>query len=296
MRVHLITDRFIMIEKLLLASPAKLNLGLEILGKRPDGYHEIRTLFQKISLHDTLHFALRKERGVSVSADNPELPVGRRNLVYRAAAMLLERSNSSGGISIRIEKRIPIGAGLGGGSSNAAATLKALNEMLGIGLGRKELAGLGLEIGADVPFFLMEGAAIGTGIGERLKKVDLPPFWYLLINPGFEVSTQWAYRNLVLTKRRFRSNIHKFVRTPVETSRVLRNDLEEVVRASHPQINTMKEILYSAGAEGALMSGSGPTVFGIFEGEARASEAFRKIRGRVKKEGWLLFKAKGISA
>ena len=215
--------------------------------------------------------------------------------MYRAAVMVLDRSDYRGGVSIRIEKRIPIGAGLGGGSSNAATTLRALNEMLGTGLRKKEMAEMGVKIGADVPFFLTQGAAIGMGIGERLKKVDLPQFWYLLINPDFEVSTRWAYQNVILTKRRFRSNIHKFLGTSGEISHMLRNDLEEVVKASYPQINTMKEILYSAGAAGALMTGSGPTVFGVFAAEGDASEAYRKIKGRVKKEGWILFKVQGIS-
>jgi 4-diphosphocytidyl-2-C-methyl-D-erythritol kinase len=284
-----------MIETLRLDAPAKVNLRLEILRKREDGYHEIRTLFQKISLCDSLQFTLKRGRGISISTDHPHLPVGKRNLVYRAAAMVLDTSDYRGGVSIRIEKRVPIGAGLGGGSSNAATTLRALNEMLGTGLRKKEMAEMGVEIGADVPFFLTQGAAIGTGIGEKLEKVEVPQFWYLLINPDFEVSTRWAYQHVVLTKRRFHSNIHEFLGTSSGISDMLRNDLEEVVKASYPQINKMKEILCSAGAAGALMSGSGPTVFGVFPAEGSASEAYRRIRGRVKKEGWILFKAQGLS-
>ena len=266
------------IETLRLDSPAKVNLRLEILRKREDGYHEIRTLFQQISLHDTLQFSLNSGKGISVTTDHPGLAVGKENLVYRAAAMILERSGHRGGVSIHIEKRIPLGAGLGGGSSNAATTLSALNEMLGAGLGRKDLAELGLKIGADVPFFLMKGAAIGAGVGERLKRVELPQFWYLLINPDFEVSSRWAYQHFVLTKTRFRSNIHKFLRTPSVVSRILRNDLEDVVGLSYPQINAMKEILSSAGAEGAMMSGSGPTVFGLFDDRKKAEKAFYQFK------------------
>jgi len=284
-----------MTDTLLINSPAKINLRLEILGKREDGYHEIRTLLQKISLYDTIRFSLRKGRGISISTNHPSLPVGKENLVYRAAMMLLERSDYKGGISIRIHKGIPLGAGLGGGSSNAATTLKALNQLLDTSFSQKELTRLGLEIGADVPFFLMEGAAIGTGIGEKLKKVELPHLWYLLINPNFEVSTRWAYQNFILTKRRFHYNILKFLRTPSEISRILRNDLEEVVRAFHPQIDRMAEILCSAGAAGALMTGSGPTVFGVFLEEGSASEAFMKVKRKVKKERWIILKAESLS-
>jgi 4-diphosphocytidyl-2-C-methyl-D-erythritol kinase len=284
-----------MTETIRLNSPAKVNLRLEILRKREDGYHEIRTLFQKISLHDTLYFTLKKEKGISVTTDHPRLVVGKENLVHRAAAMILERSAHRRGVSIHIEKRIPLGAGLGGGSSNAATTLSALNEMMGAGLRAGELAELGLKIGADVPFFMMKGAAIGGGVGERLEKVEIPQFWYLLINPNFEVSTRWAYQQFVLTKNRFRSNIRRFLRTPSEISRILRNDLEEVVAVSYPQINVMKEILSSAGAKGAMMSGSGPTVFGVFATEGTLLEAFQRLKGRAKKEGWILLKAQGIS-
>jgi 4-diphosphocytidyl-2-C-methyl-D-erythritol kinase len=295
-RIHPAPEERKMADTLLIDSPAKINLSLDILGKRDDGYHEIRTLLQKISLHDTIRFSLGKKRGISISTNHPSLPVGKENLVYRAAAMLLERSKFEEGVSIRIRKRIPIGAGLGGGSSNAAATLKALNQLLGTGYSQRELMKMGLMIGADVPFFLIKGSAIGAGIGEKLKKVELPHLWYLLINPNFEVSTRWAYQNFVLTKRRFHYNIHKFSRKPSEILRILRNDLEEVVKSSYPQIDTMIEILRAAGAAGASMTGSGPTVFGIFFEERSATEAFRKAKRSVKEEGWTILKAESISA
>ena len=163
-----------MTETLHLESPAKVNLRLEILKRREDGYHELRTLLQKISLHDTLHFSLKKEKGVSINTDHPKLPIGKDNLVYKAAQSMLKVSDYKGGVCIEIEKRIPLGAGLGGGSSNAATTLKAMNQLLKSNLSKKELMEMGLEIGADVPFFFLEGAAIGLGIGERLKKIKLP--------------------------------------------------------------------------------------------------------------------------
>jgi len=163
-----------MMEILHLESPAKVNLRLEILKKREDGYHELNTILQKISLHDQLHFSLKRERRISIKADHPDLPIGRRNLIYRAAQSIFKKSTYRGGVCIEIEKRIPLGAGFGGGSSNAATTLKALNRILMLNLTQKELMRMGLEIGADVPFFLLEGSAIGSGIGQRLKTIELP--------------------------------------------------------------------------------------------------------------------------
>jgi 4-diphosphocytidyl-2-C-methyl-D-erythritol kinase len=279
-----------------LKSPAKVNLRLEILKKREDGYHELRTILQKINLHDLLHFSLKKERGISIKTNHPNLPVGKRNLVYQAVQSILKKSDYKGGVLIEIEKRIPLGAGLGGGSSNAATTLKAMNQLLKINLPKKELMAMGLEIGADVPFFFLEGAAIASGIGERLKKIELPGLWFVLIYPNFEVSTRWAYRNFILTKRRFHFNLHELLRTPKEISNLLWNDLEGVVSREYPQIGLMKKMLYSAGALGALMTGSGPTVFGVFPEEGGASEAYKKVKKMVRGRGWSVLNAHSIPA
>lgn len=285
-----------MMEALRLVSPAKVNLRLEILKKREDGYHELRSILQKINLHDLLHFSLKKERGISITTDHPNLPVGKGNLVYQAVQSILKKSDYQGGVLIEIEKRIPLGAGLGGGSSNAATALKAMNQLLKIDLPKKELMRMGLEIGADVPFFFFEGAAIVSGIGERLKKIELPGLWYVLIYPNFEVSTRWAYQNFILTKRQFHFNLHKLLRTPKEISRLLWNDLEEVVSREYPQIGVMKKMLYSAGALGTLMTGSGPTVFGVFSEEGGASEAYKKVRKMVRGKGWIVLNAHSIPA
>jgi 4-diphosphocytidyl-2-C-methyl-D-erythritol kinase len=279
-----------------LESPAKVNLRLEILKRREDGYHELRTVFQKISLHDTLYFSLKKERGVSITADHPKLPVGKKNLVYRAVQSMLKVSGYRGGVHIEIEKRIPIGAGLGGGSSNAATTMKALNQLFEMNLPEKELMGMGLEVGADVPFFFLKSAAIGSGIGERLKKVKLPDLCYVLIYPNFEVSTRWAYQNFVLTNQQFHINLHKFLKTPDGISRILLNHLEAVVSKKYPQIGIMKKILLSAGALGAMMTGSGPTVFGLFPEAKSAAGAYEKIRKMVGRKGWVVFRAHSITA
>jgi 4-diphosphocytidyl-2-C-methyl-D-erythritol kinase len=283
-----------MTETLRLESPAKVNLGLEILDKREDGYHELRTIFQKISLSDTLRFSLRKEKGILVMADHPDLPTGKGNLVYKAVQSMVRESGYQCGIRVEIKKRIPLGAGLGGGSSNAATTLKALNQLLHMNLSMKELMRIGVKIGADVPFFFFEGAAIGSGTGERLKKIELPALWYVLIYPNFEVSTRWAYQNFVLTKKPFHLKLHTFPRTPKGISRILQNDLEEVVSKEYPQIGVMKQLICSAGALGASMTGSGPTVFGIFQNEGDALQTYKRVKKAVKGEGWTILKAHSI--
>jgi len=336
-----------MIEALHLESPAKVNLRLEILKKREDGYHELRTVLQKINLHDLLHFSLKKERGISITTDHPNLPVGKSNLVYQAVQSILKKSAYKGGVLIEIKKRIPLGAGLGGGSSNAATALKAMSQLLKIDFPKKELMRMGLEIGADVPFFFLEGAAIASGIGEHLKKIELPGLWYVLIYPNFEVSTRWAYQNFILThstvpspifeggiekrcselalsevegvnpclpagrlskpqasgwgvegltKRQFHFNLRKLLRTPKGILRLLWNDLEEVVSKEYPQIGVMKKMLYSAGALGASMTGSGPTVFGVFSEEGGASEAYKKVKKMVRGKGWIVLNAHSIPA
>ena len=279
-----------------LKSPAKVNLRLDILKRRDDGYHEIRTIFQKISLHDMLSFSLKKEKGVSITTDHPDLPVGKKNLVYRAAQMILKKSDYQGGLRIQIRKKIPLGAGLGGGSSNAATVLKALNRLLKIDLPAQELMKMGLSIGADVPFFFLKGPAMATGIGEKLKKIELPDLWYVLINPKFEVSTRWAYQNFMLTKRHFHFSLQRFGRTPEGISRLLWNDLEGVVSKKYPEIEVMKQMLLSSGALGALMTGSGPTVFGVFSVRKDANKAFEKLKREVKERGWVVLKAHSLHA
>jgi len=277
-------------------SPAKINLRLEILKEREDGYHEIRTILQKISLRDTLYFSLRKEKGISIKADFPTLPTGKSNLVYKAVQSMMRESGYRGGILVEIKKRIPLGAGLGGGSSNAATTLKAMDQLLNLNVSKKRLMEMGLEIGADVPFFFLGGAAVGSGIGERLRKIELPVLWFVLIYPNFEVSTRWAYENFVLTNQRIHFSLQKFTKTPEGISHILLNHLEEVVSKKYPQIDNMKKILCSAGALAALMTGSGPTVFGIFSDGKSATEAYARIKELAKRRGWIVLKAQSITA
>jgi len=278
-----------------LESPAKINLRLEILKKRENGYHELRTILQKISLYDHLQFSLQKGRGISIKTDHPDFPSGKRNLVYQAVQSMLKRTEHKGGVLVEIEKRIPLGAGLGGGSSNAATALKAMNQLLEANLTRRELMAIGREIGADVPFFIFEGAAIASGIGERLRRIELPRLWYVLIYPNFEVSTRWAYQNFVLTRRHFRFSLHKLIKVQNDIFPLLRNDLEEVVSKEYPEINVMEKMLCSAGASGTLMTGSGPTVFGLFSEEGGASEAYEKVKRMVRRKGWVVLRAESLA-
>ena len=259
---------------ILRASPAKVNLTLRVLGRREDGYHDILSLMQKISLCDEMAF-LPREAGITVRCPDSPLPVDDRNIAHRAAAAFLSRAGVPAGVAITIRKRIPIAAGLGGGSSNAATTLMALNEMAGNPLGREELMGIGAKLGADVPFFMFGSSAWAVGVGDRLAAAPpLPPLWFVLVNPGFPVSTRMVYQslNFALTKPAIRYSIPRFF-TVEDLLGGLINDLESVTVRRHPVLDHIKTLLLENGARGALMSGSGPTVFGIFTDAEQARRA-----------------------
>ncbi|NTV13426.1 MAG: 4-(cytidine 5'-diphospho)-2-C-methyl-D-erythritol kinase [Desulfobulbaceae bacterium] len=278
--------------ELTIAAPAKINLSLKVLRRRPDGYHELESVMQKLALADELSFR-RQGAGISLECSDPGLPGGEENLVWRAARMFLEYSGSPGGVWIRLEKRIPVAAGLGGGSSDAAAVLVALNRLFGSGLDEEQLAGLGLRLGADVPFFVRSaGAALARGIGERLTSAaGLTSGYVLLVNPGFAVSTRWVYENLALT-----SGGNPYILAPnsgalnsgnsgpesidflTAPDACFLNDLEVVTIAHHPVIGEIKQALLDFGARAALMSGSGPTVFGCFLRLSEAQTAYRHFQ------------------
>jgi 4-diphosphocytidyl-2-C-methyl-D-erythritol kinase len=266
-------------------APAKINLCLHVCGRRPDGYHELGMIMQRISLYDRIDIAVREGRA-TVACGGMELAPGEENIAARAARRLLDLSGLAREIDIRIDKRIPMAAGLGGGSSDAATVLLALNELLGLHLDRRALMREGLALGADVPFFLFENSAWATGIGEILEPFPLPAAWYVLVNPGVAVSTAWVYRNLALTTPGTAARMPGFPRTALDLAALLRNDLERVTAASFPVVNEVKELLLSSGAAGALMSGSGPTVFGLFTGEAVARSAAEALAARP---GWRVF-------
>jgi 4-diphosphocytidyl-2-C-methyl-D-erythritol kinase len=277
--------------ELTLRTPAKINLCLNVLGKRPDGYHEVEMVLQAVGLYDEVTVRLSGS-GITVACDSAAVPGGEGNIAWRAARAVLDLSSRPDGIAVEIRKNIPVAAGLGGGSSDAAAVLVACNRLLGTGLDRKRLAGIGTGLGMDVPFFLYGPTALARGRGEVLERLPPPPkFWVLLVNPGFETSTAWVYKNLNfgLTKKGDCTNIAGLNVSQIAGS--LHNDLETVTAAAHPAIGEMEQALREAGALGVRMSGSGPTVFGIFDTEAGCREAGRKLQTK----GWRLYPAETLA-
>lgn len=260
-------------------SPAKVNLILKVLRRRDDGYHDIASLMQTVSLADDMEFAPRED-GISLACPGSDLPTGEGNLVVRAARALFDEAGFTGGAEIFLRKRIPTAAGLGGGSSNAATTLMTLNDMCRLGFDRNRLIRIGARIGADVPFFIYGSPAWASGIGDVLQPADpLPRMWLVLVNPGFEVPTKWVYQslNLPLTKTVIKYSIPTFSGVR-ELAAALSNDLEAVTVARYPRLDELKGFLRRQGALGSLMSGSGPTVFGLFETEPDAARAENALR------------------
>ena len=278
---------------LALKAPAKINLYLKVTGRRADGYHTLDTLMQKISLCDELELRLC-ERGIHLACPGSTLLENRDNLVYRAADLFLRTVGQPTGVEITLTKNIPVAAGLGGGSSDAAAALRGLNVLLGEECSGAELAAVGLRLGADVPFFLAEApSAIAQGIGEILTPA--PPLAghdILLVNPGFPVSTQWVYQTFALTKKQNASNLKNLQRDieRVEASRGraeaaalpmgVRNDLETVTLSRYPEVGQLKDAMVANGAVAALMSGSGPTVFGLFTDRQNAEACYALFNRR----------------
>jgi 4-diphosphocytidyl-2-C-methyl-D-erythritol kinase len=278
------------VNELTIHTPAKINLCLSVTGRRSDGYHEVEMVMQAVGLYDVVTVRTAGE-GIAVACGAPGVPDGEGNIAWKAAEAMRVRAGSVSGLRITIRKNIPSAAGLGGGSSDAAAVLAACNRLLGLDLGREELAAMGARLGMDVPFFLYAPTALARGRGELLTPLPPPsPFWVLLVNPGFETSTAWAYKNLNfgLTKRVDCNNIASL---PVaKIAEKLHNDLETVTAAAHPEIGEMEQALIGAGALGARMSGSGPTVFGLFEDEGSCRRAARSLDLR----GWKLFPAPAL--
>lgn len=248
---------------------AKINIGLNVLGKRSDGFHEIETIFQQINLFDTLRF-VALEHGIEVECAHPLVPAGKENICYRAAEILKKKHGIQSGIKIIIEKQIPVGAGLGGGSSDAAGVLVMLNQIWKIGLSLEELAGLGEKLGSDVPFFVYGGTKRATGRGEILTSFLLPiQYKGLLVYPDLMISTSWVYKNfkinLTNTKKNIKLADFNFNDVDINSiSTYFKNDLEEVVFPQYPSIQKLKLKLYKIGARFASMSGSGSAVFGLF--------------------------------
>ncbi|MCG6909832.1 MAG: 4-(cytidine 5'-diphospho)-2-C-methyl-D-erythritol kinase [Deltaproteobacteria bacterium] len=270
---------------LIVKSPAKVNLFLHVTGKRPDGYHDLLSLMCCVSLYDHLELKPSAEPGIRIRCRDKGVPENDSNLAYKAADLFFSRlgcdpalpqDENRGGLTIRIEKNIPVAAGLGGGSSNAAAVLSALNKLYGFPFSAVDLRDMGLSLGADVPFFLFGSPAIAGGIGEKLKKYEkLKSYTILLVCFEFTVSTGWVYKNLNLRLTKCKKQLRNFLfgEAEFDVGRHLCNDLETVTAARHPEIQQAKKDLMALQARGALMSGSGPTVFGIYAGADKARNA-----------------------
>lgn len=266
------------VKELRLNAYAKINLTLDVLGRRPDGYHEIETVLHTLELHDTV--ILREaERGITVRCDHRSVPTDVQNLVFRTAQLLRDVYGVDRPIQIEIRKRIPPASGLGGGSSDAAVTLLGLAQMWKLRLDGRELIDLASQIGSDVPFFLTSGAALATGRGERLTYLpSLAPTWVVLLCPNLEISTRWAYQALDPAGIRERPDTPGLVEAlragdVREVARRVRNVFEELVAAHHPVVAELKRRLVAQGAMGAAMTGTGPVVFGLFEDETSARRA-----------------------
>lgn len=271
-------------------APAKINLLLRVLRKRPDGYHDLASVMQQISIYDELEYTLQQE-GITLHCPGTDLPTNEQNLIYRAAQTIFNHTGYRNGVEIVLNKSIPSAAGLGGGSSDAATTLMTLNDLCSLGLSKTELIKLGAKLGADVPFFIFGRSAFATGIGDKLQTLpDLPQINMVLINPTFPLSTKTVYENLnlALTKKKNNYSIPRFYALG-DVIRELHNDLEAVSLKMHPELNDLKQILMKEGALGALMSGSGPTLFGIFADEKSAKEAREAILKKVSGECLVFF-------
>lgn len=258
--------------------PGKINLWLEVLSKRADGYHDLSTLMVPVALYDRLEMETQPE-GIRLECAHPLVPSDGRNLVYRAAEAFFQKAGWRMGLRVRLEKGIPVGAGMGGGSADAAAVLAFLNGVAPRAFCPEALHELARSLGADVPFFLVRLPALASGIGDRLEVVSgVPRYPLVLIKPPFEVSAAWAYGSLKLTRGGSRIKIGTLLACPHNPASCLENDLEEAVAARYPIVAAIKGWLLRNGAVGALMTGSGPTVFGIFETMDRARTVARAAR------------------
>jgi len=276
---------------------AKINLGLKILSKRPDGYHAIRTIYQTIALHDRVEMTLRRSgEGIRLECDDPEIPSGRENLVYRACDLWRRTVNYRGGITARLEKKIPAGSGMGGASSDAAAALEGLERLTGEKLPSSRRFSLAAQLGSDVPLFLLGGRVLGCGRGEEVYPLpDLPPRKCLVVFPGFPISTAKAYgqAGLRLTSRgklRRIDDVGAWPQFPLLEWGPAENDFEPVVFAWWPELARLKRLLIRAGAEIASLTGSGSAVYAVFESARQLLHASQLIP-----KGWLAFHSRTLS-
>ena len=273
-------------DKIQLKALAKINLGLDVLRRREDGYHEVKMIMQTIGLHDDLEIRKTKTPGIQVKTNLYYLPTNENNLVYKAAKLLMDEFQIQDGVSIQLKKRIPVAAGMAGGSSDGAAVLWGINQMYGLGLSMQALMERGVRLGADVPYCIQRGTALAEGIGEKLSVLPpMPKCTILIAKPGISVSTKFVYENLHAND--LKPEQHPDVDSMIEAMRQkdlgllcsrMGNVLETVTIPAYPVIDEIKKTMMDNGALGSMMSGSGPTVFGIFDSPAAAKQAMKAVR------------------
>ena len=271
-------------------APAKINLGLDVIGKRPDGYHDLRMVMQTVSLYDSVTLTATRSPGVRVKTNLKFLPTDKGNHAYQAAQMLIEEFGIKEGAFIELQKRIPVAAGLAGGSTDAAAVLEGMNQLFGLGLSQKQLRERGVKIGADVPYCILKGTALAEGIGDVLTPLPrIPDCSILIAKPDVRVSTKFVYTHLSLDEH----TRHPQIDAQIEAIRqgslekmcaLCGNVLEDVTIPAHPQIAALKEEMLEGGAFAAMMSGSGPSVFGVFADREKAEKVYAKLREKRDKE------------
>lgn len=263
---------------------AKINLGLDVVRRREDGYHEVRMIMQTIQLYDRLDIKRTHEPGIQIQTNLSFLPVNENNLIYKAAKLLMDEFSITDGVSVKLDKRIPVAAGMAGGSTNAAAMLIGVNRLFSLGLTKRQLMERGVQIGADVPYCIMRGTALAEGIGEALS--PLPPMVkcpVLIAKPSISVSTKFVYQNLKLDDTTIHPDIDRLIddikaKNLHDIAAHMGNVLETVTIPNYPVIDEIKKHMLSNGAVGAMMSGSGPTVFGLFDDEDTAKKAYKAMR------------------
>lgn len=263
---------------------AKINLGLDVVRRREDGYHEVRMIMQTIQLYDRLDIKRTQEPGIQIQTNLSFLPVNENNLIYKAAKLLMDEFSITDGVSVKLDKRIPVAAGMAGGSTDAAAMLIGVNRLFSLGLTKRQLMERGVQIGTDVPYCIMRGTALAEGIGEALS--PLPPMVkcpVLVAKPSISVSTKFVYQNLKLDDTTIHPDIDRLIddikaKNLHDIAAHMGNVLETVTIPNYPVIDEIKKHMLSNGAVGAMMSGSGPTVFGLFDDEDTAKKAYKAMR------------------
>jgi 4-diphosphocytidyl-2-C-methyl-D-erythritol kinase len=270
-------------------SYSKINLTLNILAKRQDGYHNIETIMQSINLADRVFIKEEKE-GIKIKCNHPQVPIDDQSLAYRSAEKILNRCRVTKGVKIEIDKKIPLASGMAGGSANSASILVGINKLFTLNLSNEDLRGMGEELGMDVPFCIQNGTALAYHRGEKVTSLSPvnPPLWIIIINPGFEIPTKWAYNNLDLNLIKREKNNTKAMLEALKgggargIAKNLFNSFEELIIEKYPEIGKIKDRLIEEGALGALMSGSGSTVFAIAQNEEQALKIYKNLKSEYK--------------